>query len=131
MVALFFALAALGLTGAQVLFWSVPAVCSIAVLLRAALRVGVEADENEIVVTNLWRTHRVPWTLVTEVSLAGMFWPSSVAAFFALWSPLRIRTRDGRSVFIQASLDNVERVVAYLRESSTHAHKVTWGSRVD
>jgi hypothetical protein len=108
-------------------FWVVPSGCAVAIALRAVSRVGIEVSEDSIVVHNLWRSHQVPWNAVADISPAGMVWPSAAALFFALWSPLRIRTHDGRSIFVEASLDNVDRVARFLRSNSSHADGIRWG----
>jgi hypothetical protein len=101
------------------LFWTVSVGVALVVLLRAVLRIRVEIDRHEITVINLWRTHRLSWASVREIDVAGMVWPSTAAFYFALWSPVRIRTQDGRSVYIQASLDNRDRVTSLLRAWSS------------
>jgi hypothetical protein len=122
--------AVLDLTDSVLYRIGVPA-CALAVFTFGIFRVAVEADEQGLVVTNIWRTHRLSWATVQEINFAGMFWPSAAALFY-VFTPLRVRTVDGRSVYIQASIYDVERVTRYLADGARAAGaSVRWGFRLD
>jgi hypothetical protein len=125
-----FSLAALGAHKREWLFWTVCLLVFFAILARAAWRIAVLANEENIVVTNLWRTHRLRWAAVERIDDAGAIWPGAAALVYA-FTPLRIRTRDGRYVYVQASINDFDAATAYLRASSRHAHEIIWGFRLD
>jgi hypothetical protein len=108
------------------LFWSVVVGSALIIFSLGVVRIAVEADENEIVVRNLWRTHRIRWTSVASIVKPTAYWPGS-AILTAATPPLRIETHDGRRTHIDASVDNSERVARFLRESSGNASGVQWG----
>lgn len=128
-VASWFVFAAAGL-GTSDLLLGIGSACGLVVFVRALLRVRVRADEHEVVVVNTWRTHRIHWPSIESIDLAGMFWPSAAALLY-VFTPLRIRTRDGGTVYVQASIADFVRVLDYLRRTAPADSAVKWGFRFD
>jgi hypothetical protein len=128
-VAGWFVLAAFGLAQNTLAFVLV-SVLGVAVALRGILRVSLEADANGVVVRNVWRTHHVPWSSVSSIELAGMFWPGAAALLY-VFTPLRMRMQDGRSIYLQASIADLQRVVAFLRGAAPAHSALKWGFRFD
>lgn len=84
-------------------------------------RIAVIVDENEIVVRNFWRTHRIPWSDVTRIQYAD-FWPSPL--MLTLASVIAIRTKSTRlPVYAQALVGNGKSQIAALAEAArSHPH---------
>jgi hypothetical protein len=128
-VASWLLLITLGLEGNRALFLMGTA-AGFLVFIRGVIRIAIDADREEIVVRNVWRTHLVRWSTVESIDLAGMIWPGA-AAFLYVYTPLRIRTHDGHTVYIQASIADFKRVVHYLRDATPPGSSVKWGFRFD
>jgi hypothetical protein len=113
----------------ETLFWILSTAPALAIFVFGALRIAIAADEDEIVVTNLWKTHSLRWAQVHEIDSPDAFWPGA-AILSAATPPIRIQTREGRRVYVAASVDNAARVADFLRRSSSYAKNVKWGTRV-
>jgi hypothetical protein len=82
--------------------WSALGALTFLVFVVSVVRVRCVISSEGVQVVNLWRTHDVPWTTFRRTELAEGW--LGAAFFLSLFSPIRIRTTDGRKVIVQASL---------------------------
>lgn len=122
-------LAVLGLEQNKLLLGTL-AVATVAIVARALSRISVEVDDEVVVVVNTWRTHRVAWAAVDAIDLAGMLWPSAAALLY-VYTPLRVTTRDGRTIYIQGSIADFQRIARALRSAAPPGIQFRWGFSFD
>jgi hypothetical protein len=101
------AMAAVGLNQ-NLTAWLIGGVITALVFLASVLRIRLEVSEAGLRVVNLWKSYAVPWGDVSHVDSA---WAWLGGAFIlSPFNALRIRTKDGRKIVVQASLGNPGKV---------------------
>ena len=87
--------------------------------LWRSLRIAVIAGDEVVVVRNVWRTYRVPWSDIASIRYADL-WPSPVTLTLA--STIAIRRKSQRlPVFAQALVGNGARQIESL-EAAARMH---------
>lgn len=99
--------------------WAALGALTALVFLVAIVRVRCVLTSEALEVVNLWRTYSIPWGAVLRTESADAW--VGAAFFLSIFSPLRIRTTDGRKIIVQASLFDDKGLIARSIESGTSA----------
>lgn len=107
-------------------FWLMTWGPAVLVFLWGVGRVAIDVSDEGMIVTNVWRTHRLHWENVVEVRNRGG-WRSPLA-WAQMLNPLVITTTDGHRVLVQASMGFIpsESVRTAIRRAIPRGARVRW-----